>query len=318
MTTFTTSELMNDLSAEAAERAYHGTSFSPEKRGESLRSEYASRIQSFAAYLEQEAAQATEEQKDAELARYRENLKAAYEHYIACQSRCISTLIAGPSGFPVARAQRANEAEQRAMQAIIGLGEKARASVRKRYGTPDPNAPIRSGDPDAIERLSAKLESCRKWQERMREGNKAIRAAKGDRAKAIANLTAIGFKEDDACGLLNPDFAGRIGFPAYMLSNNNAEIHRIEKRIRDIESMQAKAESDGGSGEGESGIRFEVDAAAARVKLYFPDKPDEQTRAGLKAHGFRWSPRNKAWQAYVNYRTIRYAREVAGVGDGNE
>lgn len=76
---------------------------------------------------------------------------------------------------------------------------------------------------------------------------------------------------------------------------------------------EAKAESDGGSGEGESGIRFEVDAAAARVKLYFPDKPDEQTRAGLKAHGFRWSPRNKAWQAYVNYRTIRYAKEVAGI-----
>lgn len=305
---------MADLPADAAAHAYDGTSFDPEKRGESLRRGYAERITSFAEYLDEVAEQATDEQKEAELDRYRENMRAAYLRYIGAHSRCVSSYIVGGSNFPVRRAERANQAEHNAYGAILELDEKARKSVVKRYGAPDPNAPIRSSDPDAIERLNAKLDTCRKVQERMREANKVIRAVK-DKDACVAKLQELGFTEAKARELLTPDFMGRIGFASFELSNNNAEIHRLQKRISEIEAMRERAQDDDGCGEGEGGIRYEVDGDAARVKLYFPDKPDEGTRAKLKASGFRWSPRNKAWQAYIKPYTIRMAKEVAGVAE---
>lgn len=37
-------------------------------------------------------------------------------------------------------------------------------------------------------------------------------------------------------------------------------------------------------------------AELMRLQLIFDGKPDETTRTALKRHGFRWSPKNSAWQ----------------------
>ena len=33
-----------------------------------------------------------------------------------------------------------------------------------------------------------------------------------------------------------------------------------------------------------------------RRGCFFGSKPNEETRAALKSNGFRWSPKNQAWQ----------------------
>ena len=45
-------EYINDISQQTAERAFNGTSFSPDRRGESLRREYANDLASFQSVLE--------------------------------------------------------------------------------------------------------------------------------------------------------------------------------------------------------------------------------------------------------------------------
>lgn len=308
MTTYTIDELMRDIPAEQAERAYSGTSFDPEKRGASLRREYAQRVLDFADYLEESADEASEQQKSDELARYRANMRNAYLHYVSCHSRCISSFITGGSNFPVRRAEKANNAEHNAYKAIMDLEEKARKSVRKRYYN-DPNAPIRSEDPNALEKLRKKLDSCKRFQESMKTANKAIREAKGNRELAIQKLRELGFSEKIVSDIMTPDFLGRIGYASFHLSNNNQEIHRLERRIRDVKALQSRPEE---KAQNEDGIRYEVDNTANRVKLFFPDKPSEEVRTNLKRNGFRWSPRNCAWQAYISNYTISFAKELVG------
>ena len=52
----------------------------------------------------------------------------------------------------------------------------------------------------------------------------------------------------------------------------------------------------------------EYDTDEDRVKIIFDNIPDEKTREWLKKNGFRWSPRNKAWQRQIT-EAARHAVE---------
>ena len=152
------------------------------------------------------------------------------------------------------------------------------------------NHAISADDPMAIEKLTAKLDKLQRCQERMKAANAAIRMK--DTNKGNAKLSAMGYSADDIEKIRKPDYAGRVGYPAYMLQNNNAEIRRIKSRIEDL---QRKAEQEPETWTGE-GWTAETDLDDNRIRVYFDSKPDEGTRAILKGYGFRWSPSAGAWQ----------------------
>jgi hypothetical protein len=167
-----------------------------------------------------------------------------------------------------------------------------------------------SGDEDATERLREKIDKAEQLQERMKAANAAIRKhQKQGRDAQVAALVALGFAEPIAGKLLEPDFCGRIGFPAYELTNNNANIRRMKQRL---EQVSANQQVETHEIEGEH-ARFEDSPAENRVRLYFPGKPDADVRATLKKNGFRWSPTIGAWQAYRNAHSIKTARNMAGI-----
>lgn len=89
---------------------------------------------------------------------------------------------------------------------------------------------IKSDDPDAIEKLEAKLAYHQARAAMMRDANKHLR--RGDDEA----LYAMGFKEKTIASLKEPDFAGRTGFADYQMSNNNGEIGRIKKRLKALYS----------------------------------------------------------------------------------
>ena len=195
-----------------------------------------------------------------------------------------------PFGQPVHGVRDRNYREKAGRQIDSGMRldreadrfqERAEAAAR--------NTSISSDDPMAIEKLTAKLEKLQRCQERMKEVNKAIRM---DPAKGNAKLAAMGYSADDIEKIRKPDFCGRVGYPAYALQNNNAEIRRIKSRIEDL---QRKTEQDPETWIGE-GWTAETDPDDNRIRVYFDSKPDEGTRAILKGYGFRWSPSAGAWQ----------------------
>lgn len=155
------------------------------------------------------------------------------------------------------------------------------------------NNAISSDAPDAVDLLKAKLAKCVEFQEHAKTVNKICRKKITDEEK-IKLLIESGLKESTAKECLVPDFCGRVGVPAYALTNNNGNMKRIKERIAELEKAQTDK-----STEYEIGNISIVDSVEDnRIMITFPGVPDESIRARLKSDGFRWSPSSGAWQAY--------------------
>lgn len=168
---------------------------------------------------------------------------------------------------------------------------------------------ISSDDPEAITKLKEQLADVRASQETMKKANALIRKYKGDEVAQISAIAALdGFTEATARELVKPDCCGRIGFPSYALSNNNANARRIEQRIKELERMQERAtvEHEG------KGYTYREDTEENRVMFIFDGKPGETTRKILKSNGFRWSPSRdgKPWVRQLNNAGLWAARTV--------
>lgn len=153
---------------------------------------------------------------------------------------------------------------------------------------------ISSDDPDAVKKLTAKLEKRTKQQDYMKAVNAALRLK--DTEKGDARLAALGVGPDEVAARRKPNEFGRIGvFPRWMLSNNNAEIRRIKQRIEDLRKAQ---EREAAAEDVETDLyTYRVDNN--RVQFVF-DEP--AVRGILKRYAFRWSPSRGAWvrQATAN------------------
>jgi hypothetical protein len=168
-----------------------------------------------------------------------------------------------------------------------------------------------SDDANAVEALQAKIATMRATVERMKAANKIVRKFKADRRGGIEPLMALGFTADRAAALFEPDFAGRIGFPSYALTNDGANIRRMEARIVEIErnrQHQAKAEAAGGVViEGNGPTEF-----GDWVRVTFAEKPDREILDALRAAGFRWG--GVSWSG-ERAKVPACVAELAGVGN---
>ena len=153
---------------------------------------------------------------------------------------------------------------------------------------------ISSDDPDAVTKLREKLAELKAEQVRMVAANKLVR--KGD-VEALAKMFGPKIAEQ----LMQPDFCGRKGFPAYATSNNSANIRRIEERIAHLERAAQRTTK---VTELEGDIKVVENAEENRLQIFFPGKPDDATRTELKQRGFRWAPSEGAWQRQLSNGAI--------------
>lgn len=126
---------------------------------------------------------------------------------------------------------------------------------------------ISSDNPDAIRKLKEKL--CK-----LTKSHEAIKAENKKRAKV-----------------------GKERLPRFMLANSSANIRRIKQRIQQLEArdkMEVREDVIG------NGWRLTEDRADNRIRFIFNGKPCAETRSILKSRGFRWSPKNVAWQRMLN------------------
>lgn len=101
---------------------------------------------------------------------------------------------------------------------------------------------IKSDDERAIEKLEEKLEDLKNLKERMKAVNKAIRLKDIETGDDL--LREMGYSEESIKELRKPDFCGRLGYPNYALTNNNANIHRVEERLNSLKATKERGNSE--------------------------------------------------------------------------
>ena len=100
--------------------------------------------------------------------------------------------------------------------------------------------------------------------------------------------------------------------PDYELASLRGKIKRTQARLEELDKLQARQDAPEAAEE-HDGFQIVRNAEQNRLQILFDGKPDEATRAALKQNGFRWSPRNSAWQRQLTDNAERAARRALGL-----
>ena len=218
--------------------------------------------------------------------RYSKRMAEYFNRDISINLMCPSVMICGPANFSVKKKNR----QIAAFDDNREFFNETQKLLNKIKSISNGSELIKSSDEDCIERLEYKLETLKALQEKMKSANVAIR--KKDKEEGNLDLLALGYSPDQIKELRTPDFGGRIGYPAYMLQNNNQEIHRVEDRINSLKAIKDKGTIE----EENEGYTYREDPESMRIQFIFDGKPSDDIRNILKQNGFRWAPSQGAWQ----------------------
>jgi len=213
-------------------------------------------------------------------------------------------MITGASGFNNRAHDKANRAEQNRYDDMQDFKQRAFAAILRELKK---MAVEEAGGELAV--MQKKIESAEKCHEAMVISNRIIKkkgATQDEKVKSI--MEATGSSEETATKMFKPDFAGNIGFPGWSLQNSNANIRRMKERITELQAKEATPTSDIAFADGSVVDNSEAD----RIQIIYNEIPDETTRAKLKSEGWKWSPKNSAWQRMRTDNSRASAKRITG------
>ncbi len=281
------------INEEAARRAKNANSWSDYREG-SATAEYRSMVDEAAEIAEKAKSKVDSEfhgKIDYYLDLYAKKLADNFNRRNEIDARVPSVMIAGGSNFPVRAKEKQNAARDRnwaEYNEIQGLLDKI-----KSIG----HGGIMSDDPNAIEKLTAKLIALQAEQEKMKAVNAYYRKHKTlDGCPVLTEDEIRTAKADMESGWRYEDKP----FPTWALSNNNANIRRIKERVETFQKEAKKAAETPKQEEDHDGYTLIENAEIGRIQFIFDGKPDADTRTLLKSYGFKWAPSQGAWQRMLN------------------
>lgn len=166
---------------------------------------------------------------------------------------------------------------------------------------------ILSNDPDALVKLKNKLSSLEEKQRKMKSINAIIRASNLTEQEKIAEMMECeNLTIEEVELILKPDFCGNIGFAAYKLTNNNAEINRIKKRISSLTKIQTLEPID------YKNEQFHVYVDNGYINInFFEGKPSKEVRKLInKSYHFKLSGFQNNWVRKATLNAIYEAEEL--------
>ena len=226
-----------------------------------------------------------------------ERFRRKVEEIIAANSRTFSWSVTGRGGLTAKQMRQNSERTRREMELRSNLSEWADYYVRKILSRAERERKMQmSADELADERFNELLKDISIIQ---RAGNtytrnlvKAEFLAKVEREAEKGRVELI----DKVLEYLKP----------LNLFTARASIWGLAQYAR---NQREKLQS-GGAFPEYQGVKVEADENENRLKLLFDNIPDEDMRKTLKSNGFRWSPRNKAWQRQLTANAVYVAKRI--------
>jgi len=155
-------------------------------------------------------------------------------------------------------------------------------------------------EPQNAEKIAAELADCTALQETMKAVNAYWRST--GTCMGAPGLTEMQAQKLDDKIVSARAAYDRVPYSTYDLTNNNSKIKRLEKSLASV--------SRGFEGWDFVGGYADANADINRLQLFFDERPNDQQRAALKAHGFKWSPSQDAWQRQLTDNAIYSAGRI--------
>lgn len=296
---------IDETTAKAANDAFSMRDYRPG----SATAEYRAEVDSAAALVQarKEAVSCYYHAKlDALLDSYSRQLADWYNRRNRNTASCPSVLICGGSNFPVAKKQRQNAREDKLMEEyrqIQAILDRIRST-----GT----GPIDFADPNARQMLQERITALEELQRRAKAMNAHYR-----KHKTMQGLPGL---SDSAAAAMDrklsaPMSIAQVPCPSYELTSIREKIKRARARLEEYDRLHSEKENPSGEGfqfGSLSGIMVH-NAQENRLQLIFDQIPPEELRQALKSNGFRWSPRNQAWQRQLTAAAETTARHILGL-----
>lgn len=256
--------------------------------------------------------------EDAEKAadRFARKLAEWMNNHAAIEARMPSWFIAGPANYNTKKHARQQNALSRSFEEMPNT-EKVKSYIRQCLSG---RRAIQSDDEQAVEKLTEKIKTREQAQEHMKAANAWYRKHKSMEGFEPGNIRKLAednlqfqldtfwFKDDTD----RAEFIKKTKpFETYQLSNNNAEIKRLRKRLESLEAAKSRPAEPEREAEicGEACTIVE-NTDIMRLQIIFDGKPGDECRAALKANGFRWAPSQGAWQRQLTDNARHALRRI--------
>jgi hypothetical protein len=263
-------------------QAHNWTSFSPEKRGAQMIADYSEELTADINELKADSNVSEESISD-----YKARYERYFSAYLSAKGNTFSAMITGPANFNTRRHAKANRSEEnhytifrewriRAKKAIVRKAQPVKTFVSE------------------LDRYKAELTALQASHELTKQGNKVIAKAKKSGEDITQYLTDT-FKVQPHM----MDWVKKFGFNTV---NSNANIKRIEGRIKELEAKEAKREENPITKYSFEGGEMVVNYEADRIQIFFNTRPTQSELTEWKSKGlnsFNWSPSVMAWQRKI-------------------
>jgi len=192
-----------------------------------------------------------------------------------------------------------------ALRGAVEEREKAECYT-ERAEAAESNRTISSDDPQAAEKIKAKIAGLEANQELMKSVNKTFKQTGRLPEELPEKVKAAALNNMAVWGKTGLTGTYKLPFPSYELTNNNGNISRLRKRVLKLEAHKEDVTTE----KEVNGVKIVDNVFENRLQLFFPSIPTVETRTKLKRSGFHWSPSVGCWQRQRSNAASYQAEEI--------
>lgn len=243
----------------------------------------------------EEIAKAAKEKNPAEseridylLNKYSQKIARSINAVSANESKYPAWFVSGPARYNVKK----NDALMRRTMDLLNQRESYEKILDKIQRIGNGTEAIKSSDANAVEKLTEKLEKLKRYHSQAKLANAYYK-----KNGSLEGFHPVGLTREMEKQMFEGARWVKEHYPTvtapFELTKSNAEIHRLEDRIKNIQSAKEAGNKEVVTN---SNYRVVKNAEEMRLQYFFDGKPDREVINIMKSNGFKWSPKNKAWQ----------------------